>query len=77
MMQPPWSSSIISDLVMAYILARFVVHYGATTLGDGVLIGFMAWLGFVVTIMVGGIFYEKKPMELVPSTPATSSSACR
>ena len=40
-------------------------HYGATDLWDGVLIGFMAWLGFVATIMVGQIFYEKKKPELI------------
>ncbi len=56
---------IIGDLVMAYILARFIAHYGATTLPGGVLIGFMAWLGFVLTVLIGGIFYEKKPAALV------------
>lgn len=56
---------IIGDLVMAYILARFVIHYGATGLIDGAIIGFMAWLGFVATIMVTSIFYEKKPAELI------------
>lgn len=56
---------VIGDLIMAYVLARFVGHYGATSLFDGILIGFMAWLGFVATIMVGSIFYEKKPAELI------------
>jgi RsiW-degrading membrane proteinase PrsW (M82 family) len=56
---------IIGDLIMAYILARFLAHYGATTLWDGILIGFMAWLGFVATIMAGQIFYEKKKPELI------------
>jgi hypothetical protein len=55
----------VSDLVMAYILARFVMHYGATGIFDGGLIGFMAWLGFVAAIMVPSIFYEKKSPELV------------
>lgn len=56
---------IVGDLIMAYILARFLGHYGATDLSGGVLIGLMAWLGFVATIMVGQIFYEKKKPELV------------
>ena len=56
---------IVGDLVMAYVLARFVGHYGATSIFDGILIGFMAWLGFVATIMVGSIFYERKPAEAV------------
>ncbi len=55
---------IIGDLIMAYILARFIEHYGVGGIGGGILIGFMAWLGFVATIMAGTIFYEKKPPML-------------
>ena len=62
---PAMIVQIIGDLIMAYILARFLGHYGAATVWDGVLIGFMAWLGFVATIMVGQIFYEKKKPELI------------
>ena len=62
---PAMTVQIIGDLIMAYILARFLGHYGATTLWDGILIGFMAWLGFVATIMVGQIFYEKKKPALI------------
>jgi hypothetical protein len=56
---------IIGDLIMAYILARFIGHYGMTGVGGGLFIAFMAWLGFVATIMVGSIFYEKKPPQLI------------
>ena len=62
---PAMIVQIIGDLIMAYILARFLGHYGASTLWDGILIGFMAWLGFVATIMVGQILYEKKKPELI------------
>ena len=56
----------IGDLIMAYILARFVLHYGAaSSLGEGILVGFMAWLGFVATIMVGQVYYEKRSWQLV------------
>jgi hypothetical protein len=59
------AAGFIGDLVMAYVLARFVGHYGAVNLWDGIVVGFLAWLGFVATIMAGSIFYEKKPTELV------------
>ena len=65
---PAMVVQIVGDLVMAYVLARFIGHYGATGLVNGAFIGFMAWLGFVATIMVGSIFYEKKPAELVAIT---------
>ena len=62
---PAMIVQIIGDLIMAYILARFIEHYGVGGIGGGVLIGFMAWLGFVATIMAGSILYEKKPPMLV------------
>jgi hypothetical protein len=55
----------VGDLVMAYILARFIGHYGDTGIGGGLLVAFMAWLGFVATLMAGQIYYERKPGELV------------
>jgi hypothetical protein len=64
-MVPAFAIQIVGDLIMAYILARFIVHYGDPTLVTGVLVGFMAWLGFVVTIMAGTIYYEKRPPEFV------------
>ena len=54
----------IGDLIMAYVLARFVEHYGFG-FGIGLLVGFMAWLGFVATVMANQIFYERKPQQLV------------
>jgi hypothetical protein len=62
---PALVAGFIGDLVMAYILARFAGHYGAVSFFDGLVVAFMAWLGFVATIMAGSIFYEKKPFELV------------
>jgi hypothetical protein len=57
-------AGIISYLVMAYILARFIIHYGTPSFGSGVLIGFMAWLGFVATVLIGQVFYERRPFAL-------------
>jgi hypothetical protein len=54
----------IGDLVMAYILARLVLHYAPASLGSGLLIGFMAWLGFIATVLIGQVFYERRPFAL-------------
>jgi hypothetical protein len=51
---------IVGDLIMAYILARFVGHYG-WGFGTGLIVGFMAWLGFVATVTIGQVFYERRP----------------
>jgi hypothetical protein len=54
----------ITDLIMAYILARFIVHYTPISVGSGILVGFLAWIGFMATISLGQVFYEKKPFTL-------------
>ncbi|MHA1549478.1 MAG: DUF1761 domain-containing protein [Alphaproteobacteria bacterium] len=55
---------IIGDLIMAYILARFIGHYATDGLVAGAVVGFMAWLGFVATVMLGGMMYENRKMSL-------------
>ena len=49
---------------MAYVLARFVLHYGAASILEGAVIGFMAWLGFVATVTLASVFYESRPSRL-------------
>ncbi len=39
----------LAQLIMAYILARFMSYLGASTPQEGIRIAFMAWLGFVAT----------------------------
>jgi len=55
---------IIGDLIMAYILARFIGHYATDGLIAGAVVGAMAWLGFVATVMLGGMMYESRKMSL-------------
>jgi Protein of unknown function (DUF1761) len=65
---PALGVQFVGDLVMSYILARFIIHYGAssggTSLGVGILIGFMAWLGFVAAVTVAQRFFERRPWAL-------------
>jgi hypothetical protein len=59
------AAGFVADLVMAFVLALFVGWYGAVDLWGGLVVGFLAWLGFVATVMAGTIFYEKKSPELI------------
>jgi hypothetical protein len=63
-LMPALIAEAIGDLIMAYVLARFVAAFGFG-FNSGVLVGFMAWLGFVATVMANQIFYERKPQQLV------------
>jgi hypothetical protein len=61
---PALAVQFVGDLVMAYVLARFIVHYGPVSLGEGLLVGFMAWLGFIAASTVAQKFYERRPWML-------------
>ncbi len=56
--------SFISNLIMAYVLAYFIGSVGISGFFDGAIIGFMAWIGFVATIMINRVLWENKPVEL-------------
>jgi hypothetical protein len=49
---------------MAYVLARSIAYAQAETVGEGVEIGFLIWLGFVATILLTTVLYEQKPLRL-------------
>jgi hypothetical protein len=51
----------ISSLVMAFVLAMAIPAVGAVGLATGLLIGFLLWLGFVATVLLGQITHEHKP----------------
>ncbi len=54
----------ISTLILNYVLAVVVVYSGSNTFIDGAGIGLLLWFGFVATIILGGVLYEKKPLAL-------------
>ena len=53
----------IGDLIMAYVLARIIGHYGAETLVAGSFVGFMAWLGFTAPLTAAAVVFEQRPMN--------------
>lgn len=57
-------SMFLGALVMAYVLAVFVKMAGAGTIAEGAMVGFWAWFGFVATVMLQDVLYEKKNKQL-------------
>ncbi|WP_421725484.1 DUF1761 domain-containing protein [Bauldia sp.] len=55
---------IVANLVMAYVLALIVGYMGATTIGGGLLVGLLVWLGFAATITLGTVVYEQRPFKV-------------
>ena len=52
------------QVVVATVLAWFIAKTGRPTIGAGLHIAFMAWLGFVATNSFGGVLWEKRPIAL-------------
>ena len=63
-MVPAIVSQLVTDLIMAYVLARIIAHYGAGTIVEGGVVGLLVWFGFVFTVTLGMVFYEKRPFKL-------------
>lgn len=54
----------VGSLVTAYVLATLVGMMGAKTLAAGVQAGFWVWLGFVATVTLGSVLYERRSWNL-------------
>jgi len=55
---------VVASLLNAWVLAVLSLNLGGKTLTDGVLLGVLAWLGFMATITAAQISFEKKPWGL-------------
>lgn len=57
---PGYLISFIASLVVAGVLALFIDLTGAATSTEGAVLGFYAWLGFVVTTAAPGVVFERR-----------------
>jgi hypothetical protein len=55
---------VLGHLIIALVLAALIRLAGAATAFDGLLIGILAWIGFVVTLEIGELIWEKIPLRL-------------
>jgi hypothetical protein len=55
---------VVASLINAWVLALLSLNLGGKSLTDGVMLGVLAWLGFMATITAAQISFEKKPWGL-------------
>jgi len=62
----PWKIlvEIVRSLVVAYVLARFVVLLGVVEWMGAVQLGVWVWIGFPITLLVGSVIWENIPWKL-------------
>jgi hypothetical protein len=62
---PKWiAAGIIGHQVIALVLAVVITLANATTIVEGVVVGVLIWIGFVVTLETGELIWEKIPFKL-------------
>jgi hypothetical protein len=61
----PYILAALMQLIMAYSLALFIPRLmGATSVPNGLIVGFHAWLGFVITSMIINHRYQGSKWSL-------------
>jgi hypothetical protein len=63
-MVPALVAEAITDLVLAFFLIFAVRYAGANTLLQGAFVGFLVWLGFVATLTIPQVYYERRSWRL-------------
>ncbi len=56
--------SFVASLVTAAVLSKLVGMMAAKTFGGGITAGFWVWLGFVATVTLSSVLYEKRSLNL-------------
>ncbi len=57
-------STFIGAILMALVLEIFIGYRGVISLLDGALVGFLAWLGFVLPSALGSFLFEGRNKKL-------------
>lgn len=66
-MRPPvWEllGEFARNLVIAYVLARFILQNETASWMSAIQTGFWIWIGFQATLLMGSLLHEKMPFKL-------------
>jgi hypothetical protein len=61
---PAMASSVISALIVPFVLAHIVLWSGAHEAGAGAFVGFLCWVGFIAVPLFAEAIYEPRPYKL-------------
>jgi hypothetical protein len=63
-MMPQMVAAFVQQLVMAYVLAHFVIVWSVADLLGAATLAFWIWLGFIATVLLNGVLWEKRTVPL-------------
>ncbi len=55
---------ILRNIVLAFVIAYLVSHFGVTSFMGGLTLGLILWLGFPFILLSGSVMHEKVPAKL-------------
>jgi hypothetical protein len=55
--------NVVQALVVAYVLALLISGLGAASLTEGVIVGFVVWLGFAAVPTLNSVLFERRSLE--------------
>lgn len=56
--------AVVGHMAIAFVLAILMVFAGVTTILGGLAVAVLVWLGFVVTLEIGELVWEKIQFKL-------------
>ncbi|MCE9643611.1 MAG: DUF1761 domain-containing protein [Candidatus Andersenbacteria bacterium] len=63
-MMKSYGMMFVGSLVLAAVLGMFARTVGALTITDGLMVGFWAWLGFALPLLLSSVLWEGKSWKL-------------
>jgi len=63
---------LLANLLTAYVLAVVIRFAGASTIADGLAVGFIVWLGFPASVHFVSWTFERRPTKLTAMNLAHS-----
>ena len=63
---PAWKKPVelVRGLVVAFVLARFIVLLGVVDWKGGLQLGIWLWIGFPAVILAGSVLWDNRPWKL-------------
>jgi uncharacterized membrane protein (DUF106 family) len=64
MMMRPMVVTLITLVVMAWVISAFMHTIGGAGILSGLCVAFWSWLGYVATVGLSGVSWENKSMKM-------------
>jgi Protein of unknown function (DUF1761) len=61
---PKYGISFLASLLTAFVLGKFMLHFGISTYFYGAKVGFEVWIAFVLTVQLTDKLFSHRPLKL-------------